>query len=82
MEPTARPSFLEIVQRLEAMLLTAGEPGLALPNDDRTALPANSAAALNGSLSQEREGGGQEVKRLPPLRSMDCMVGVFFPIGD
>ncbi|XP_026540756.1 dual specificity testis-specific protein kinase 1 isoform X2 [Notechis scutatus] len=35
MEPTARPSFLEIVQRLEAMLLLmAGGPGQALPNSD------------------------------------------------
>ncbi|XP_070795106.1 dual specificity testis-specific protein kinase 1 [Pituophis catenifer annectens] len=53
MEPTARPSFLEIVQRLEAMLLTAGDPGLALPNDDRTALPANSAASLNGQVAKQ-----------------------------
>ncbi|XP_070587376.1 dual specificity testis-specific protein kinase 1-like isoform X1 [Erythrolamprus reginae] len=52
MEPTARPSFLEIVQRLEAMLLMAGDPGLALPNQERTSLPANPAAALNGQAAK------------------------------
>uniref|UniRef100_A0A670Z0G4 dual-specificity kinase n=1 Tax=Pseudonaja textilis TaxID=8673 RepID=A0A670Z0G4_PSETE len=53
MEPTARPSFLEIVQRLEAMLLlTAGDPGQALPNNDGgTALPGNSAQPLSRSQS-------------------------------
>ncbi|XP_026576602.1 dual specificity testis-specific protein kinase 1 [Pseudonaja textilis] len=56
MEPTARPSFLEIVQRLEAMLLlTAGDPGQALPNNDGgTALPGNSAAAaLKGQAAKQ-----------------------------
>lgn len=72
MEPTARPSFLEIVQRLEAMLLMAGDPGLALMDNNGTGLPANSAPALNGEhlLRQEfrcREGGGEEVGKLPPL---------------
>ncbi|XP_025031578.1 dual specificity testis-specific protein kinase 1 [Python bivittatus] len=54
MEPTARPSFLEIAQRLEAML-TAGDPGPPLLNDG-TSVPANPAATLNN---------GQAAKQLP-----------------
>ncbi|KAL7989150.1 hypothetical protein Chor_008069 [Crotalus horridus] len=53
MEPTARPSFLEIVQRLEAMLLMAGDPGLALTDNNGTGLPANSAPALNGQTAKQ-----------------------------
>ncbi|KAG8131368.1 hypothetical protein E2320_017937 [Naja naja] len=55
MEPTARPSFLEIVQRLEVMLLlTAGDPGQVLPNSDGgMALPGNSAAALKGQAANQ-----------------------------
>ncbi|XP_032069283.1 dual specificity testis-specific protein kinase 1 isoform X2 [Thamnophis elegans] len=50
MEPTARPSFLEIVQRLEAMMLSAGDRGLALLNDNGM---ANSSAALNGQAAKQ-----------------------------
>ncbi|XP_063149270.1 dual specificity testis-specific protein kinase 1 [Candoia aspera] len=51
MEPAARPSFLEVTQRLEAML-TAGDPTSGRPSDGST-IPANSTATLNGQAAQQ-----------------------------
>nr|XP_020656375.1 dual specificity testis-specific protein kinase 1 [Pogona vitticeps] len=56
MEPTSRPSFLEITQCLEAILeqqLAGGDPGTGRQSGSRTLLPGSPVPVLNGKAVRE-----------------------------
>nr|XP_056704429.1 dual specificity testis-specific protein kinase 1 [Euleptes europaea] len=65
MEPTSRPSFLEITQRLEAVLeeqRKAGDPAL---QSDGPSAPGSPEAALNGKAAAKEPATPQPLSGLP-----------------